>query len=68
MKLLIKDAFTEFVGEFMKLPWEVRKDILSEYPEEAVSDKLRSLYKDLLDEIVDPDEWKNIFRDLSSQD
>lgn len=68
MKLLIKDAFTEFVGEFMKLPWEVRKDILSEYPEMSTTQSLRCLYKDLLDEIVDPDEWKNIFRDLSSQD
>jgi len=68
MKLLIKDTFVEFVGEFMKLPWQVRKDILSEYSQGSVEKNLRCLFEDIVNDVVDPSEWKSLLKDLSSED
>jgi GTP1/Obg family GTP-binding protein len=61
VKLLKKNPFIEFVGEFKSLPWEMRKAILDDYPEIKDIDKLHALYKDLIDEIIDPDDWKSLF-------
>jgi hypothetical protein len=64
VKLLIKDPFTEFVGLFKKLPWEIRSNILEIYEGENDTEKLRSLYRDVMDETIDPDDWKSLLDNI----
>jgi hypothetical protein len=64
MKLLVKDPFVEFVAEFKLLPWNLRKEILSDYTDKTEIERLRSLYRDIVNESVDVDEWKSLYKTL----
>lgn len=68
MNILSKEPFDYFVGEFKSLPWRLREEILSDYPQKTEVERLRALYKDLIEDIVDADEWKTLYKTLKAID
>jgi len=68
LQVVPKTPFIEFVGTFMEIPYDIRKDILlaleNECPYTTLEQNLTYLFEQVYDESVEDDSWSNLFKQL----